>query len=242
MPVSLSAAERANPPPRKKSCGACIKAKRRCTLEVPACQRCSQRQLECNYPAGSLPNKRRSPRPPTYQGIQADPLPVFDQGLLDHWSSSGIISDISTTGHELLLSPSLALADMPSISGYTPDISMSDVILDPSVPGNLGPCPLNDISLDIPDHILTMDDLPDETPVLPEITSNSLDFYLTAPVRFPPDSRARVDFVDYAVKSRLRYSVDTIIASPKQMVLENRTPWCHPNLYEHYMPQSMQGN
>jgi hypothetical protein len=48
--MSLTARERRNPPPRKKSCTACIKAKRRCDLAVPACLRCAQRQILCEYP------------------------------------------------------------------------------------------------------------------------------------------------------------------------------------------------
>ena len=36
--------------PRRKSCRACAKAKRRCDLMLPACSRCSQRRLGCEYP------------------------------------------------------------------------------------------------------------------------------------------------------------------------------------------------
>jgi len=50
---SWSALERGNPPPRRKACSACIKAKRRCTLGSPACLRCIQRKIECNYPDAS---------------------------------------------------------------------------------------------------------------------------------------------------------------------------------------------
>ncbi|KAH7126910.1 hypothetical protein B0J11DRAFT_432261 [Dendryphion nanum] len=35
---------------RKKSCVACVKAKRRCDLGYPACARCSSKNLECSYP------------------------------------------------------------------------------------------------------------------------------------------------------------------------------------------------
>lgn len=50
---SWSAVERGNPPPRRKACSACIKSKRRCTLDFPACLRCVQRKIECNYPDAS---------------------------------------------------------------------------------------------------------------------------------------------------------------------------------------------
>ncbi|KAH7176629.1 hypothetical protein EDB81DRAFT_875430 [Dactylonectria macrodidyma] len=48
--MSLTARERGNPPPRRKSCAACIKAKRRCDMALPACLRCSQRRVTCQYP------------------------------------------------------------------------------------------------------------------------------------------------------------------------------------------------
>ncbi|KAK4221578.1 hypothetical protein QBC38DRAFT_376873 [Podospora fimiseda] len=64
---SISAIERKNPPPRKKSCAACIKSKRRCTLETPACQRCAQRGLDCKYPEGRVRTPRKQPPAPVQQ-------------------------------------------------------------------------------------------------------------------------------------------------------------------------------
>src|SRR6478609_7443403 len=49
--MSLSSRERANPPSRRKSCAACIKAKRRCDSALPACLRCHHRKIPCEYPA-----------------------------------------------------------------------------------------------------------------------------------------------------------------------------------------------
>lgn len=57
--MSLTARERHNPPTRRKSCAACIKAKRRCDFAVPACLRCSQRNLACQYP---IRNNRGAPQ------------------------------------------------------------------------------------------------------------------------------------------------------------------------------------
>ncbi|RGP70163.1 c6 finger domain-containing [Fusarium longipes] len=48
--MSLTARERRNPPTRRKSCAACTKAKRRCDFAMPACLRCSQRHIHCQYP------------------------------------------------------------------------------------------------------------------------------------------------------------------------------------------------
>ncbi|VUC35392.1 unnamed protein product [Clonostachys rosea] len=35
---------------RRKSCGACVRSKRRCDLNEPVCSRCSMRRIECVYP------------------------------------------------------------------------------------------------------------------------------------------------------------------------------------------------
>ncbi|POR34231.1 Uncharacterized protein TPAR_05558 [Tolypocladium paradoxum] len=61
--MSLTARERANPPPRRKSCEACIKAKRRCDSAVPACLRCSQRRITCEYPGRSARHRLAAPGP-----------------------------------------------------------------------------------------------------------------------------------------------------------------------------------
>lgn len=47
--ASLSARERRNPPPRRKSCTACVRAKRRCDAALPSCFRCQQRRISCQY-------------------------------------------------------------------------------------------------------------------------------------------------------------------------------------------------
>jgi Fungal Zn(2)-Cys(6) binuclear cluster domain len=45
---------------RRKSCGECVKAKRRCDLLSPACTRCTKRRLNCSY-AGSRNYRRSKP-------------------------------------------------------------------------------------------------------------------------------------------------------------------------------------
>ena len=37
------------PPPRRKSCGECVKANRRCDQRNPACLRCVKKKLNCVY-------------------------------------------------------------------------------------------------------------------------------------------------------------------------------------------------
>lgn len=55
--MSVTTSERSNPPPRRKSCAACTRAKRRCDLSSPTCQRCAGRGINCHYP------QRRDPAP-----------------------------------------------------------------------------------------------------------------------------------------------------------------------------------
>ncbi|KAJ5584278.1 uncharacterized protein N7459_004078 [Penicillium hispanicum] len=40
--------------------------------------------------------------------------------------------------------------------------------------------------------------------------------------------------------SRLQFSIDILKESPRMMVLENQTPWCHRHLYKRHMPKVMQ--
>ncbi|PHH49920.1 Transcription factor gsfR2 [Ceratocystis fimbriata CBS 114723] len=79
---SNSSIERGNPPPRRKSCAACVKAKRRCDLGVPRCSRCNLRDFECVY-VGKPARKTQSPEPqslakslPTHLTLNTTPSSV----------------------------------------------------------------------------------------------------------------------------------------------------------------------
>ncbi|QGI85686.1 hypothetical protein CEK25_012415 [Fusarium fujikuroi] len=52
--------ERNDPPARRKSCQACKKARRRCDLARPTCQRCAQRNIHCHYPSAPAPREGAS--------------------------------------------------------------------------------------------------------------------------------------------------------------------------------------
>ncbi|RSL75429.1 hypothetical protein CEP51_010870 [Fusarium floridanum] len=110
-PMSLTARERRNPPPRRKSCAACTKAKRRCDFAAPACLRCSQRCIPCHYPS-------RTPRGQTTTTSSSSPETIMP-GLLTNESASStppavgqldepivddfnaVIADIDTNFNEL---------------------------------------------------------------------------------------------------------------------------------------------
>ena len=62
--MSFTARERYNPPPRRKACAACIKAKRRCDFALPSCLRCEQRNIPCKYPCRAPRNDHERRRIP----------------------------------------------------------------------------------------------------------------------------------------------------------------------------------
>jgi hypothetical protein len=89
--MSLTSRERRNPPPRQKSCAACIRAKRRCEPgggTSPACARCEQRGLSCELPP------RRVKRAAATAGI-ATPAVSFTDPYADFISPS-VDADIQT--------------------------------------------------------------------------------------------------------------------------------------------------
>jgi hypothetical protein len=64
--------ERNDSIPKRKSCTACAKAKRRCDLALPVCSRCSLRKLDCHYPLlmhGNTPSS--IPTPPDLDSLDS---------------------------------------------------------------------------------------------------------------------------------------------------------------------------
>ncbi|OCL11977.1 hypothetical protein AOQ84DRAFT_170896 [Glonium stellatum] len=55
---------------RRKSCGECAKAKRRCDMQMPRCQRCTKKNIDCRYPRSGPP-------------ISEVPIPELDFPWLD---------------------------------------------------------------------------------------------------------------------------------------------------------------
>ncbi|KAI3323569.1 hypothetical protein HD806DRAFT_522712 [Xylariaceae sp. AK1471] len=60
--------------PRQKACNACADSKRRCDKQLPECQRCLDRDLDCVYPK---PHKRRRTIP-IARDTQAGELPALE--------------------------------------------------------------------------------------------------------------------------------------------------------------------
>ncbi|OHE91863.1 hypothetical protein CORC01_12871 [Colletotrichum orchidophilum] len=94
--MSNSFFERANPPPRRKTCVACTKAKRRCDHGQPTCLRCSRRNIACVYSAPPASSKSKvttgdlSPQTPEARQQLDSSSPTLDHApLVDDGACSG---------------------------------------------------------------------------------------------------------------------------------------------------------
>lgn len=173
-------------PPRRKSCGACVAAKRRCDLAVPVCSRCLRRDIVCEYPA-----RQSSANPPSSATINC------------HNGGWQIMAPVLPISIETPAFPQPSITDRlehvdpdwNSIHGFEPNISINpswDLLLSPKLelvmPRIKSPRPLSEI-----------------------------------------------------IASKLQFAVDVLKKAPSMMVLETQLPWCHPKLYNNYMPRAMQG-
>ena len=209
MPRSLSALERGNPPPRRKSCSACIKAKRRCDQGAPACLRCRQRNLECQYSSGPAQRKIAPGLTPTEPDAASTDSDQGESRLVAHF----VDSDPPLFSDHQPGSTTQEVADT--------DLNMLDFMLDiPEEPLNL----FSPSTWEVPASLELMHP--------PQVQKSKV---------FPNRNEGGIDAVSFAIRTRLQYAIDTILNTPRQMVEENQTPWCHPQLYKHGMPRVLEG-
>ncbi len=243
QPTSWSAIERDNPPPRRKSCAACIKAKRRCTLEFPACLRCSQRNMECKYPDGAI-SRRLQAR----QARSSDASsPVAIGGPTDPAfvpSPPGVFPMAELPVSVPRMSPPTSQVASPDDSGQTGlAVDQFDMRYPAAAaPANIIHAHHLNSSLDTSTEITTagLDHLKLN---LPNSVSRSQDpcMVLSPPMRDKSQSHSIDDRISFAIATRLQYAIDKMAFAVRQMVLECETPWCHPQLYRHSMPRAIQG-
>lgn len=117
--MSFTARERNNPPPRKKSCAACIKAKRRCDFAVPACLRCSQRHIQCQYPSRTPRAKVKASSRDPYE-----PAPLQDVVVPGVTLGDDCIGGTKTTACQF--GPPAAV-DLEVLSQYSTHSCVSDL-------------------------------------------------------------------------------------------------------------------
>ncbi|KAI1420119.1 hypothetical protein F5Y12DRAFT_774507 [Xylaria sp. FL1777] len=221
MPPSLSSIERKSMP-RRKSCAACIKAKRRCDLRQPSCLRCSQRKIDCLYPThiDSLSRRRSdaaSSQAGTGPSVRPQDLmrePVSAAAAASWEASFDFCVDLSSADHSACPSfPSISF-DEPAFEGleFLNDMVNMNTPLD-SIPPTPGP--MLGLGLEDPMPLVPR-------PAKPQIAGVSRMQLLRAAAEL--------------TEKRLRYTIDVFERAPEQMILEGGTPWSHPALYRDSMP------
>ncbi|KAI1111660.1 hypothetical protein F5Y14DRAFT_424382 [Nemania sp. NC0429] len=232
MPPSLSTIERGNPPPRRKSCAACIKAKRRCDLRQPSCLRCWQRKIDCSYPtpSGGGVSKSRgdtaSSRTGTGSNPTVQPLDLVKAVLPDMapWDT--------TAGFDFNMDLSPAYNHAAPCPSYPPVAFDFD---SPAIPGLEF---LDDAIEDVDSMLHSFSPMPG----LPSAPADPLPVAvrpsrpLSAGISRIQLLRAVSDLID----KRLRYSVDAFKSAPAEMVLDGGTPWSHPAVYRDSMPACLE--
>lgn len=210
-------------------------------METPACMRCVGRNLDFKYPDGSvMAIIRRRRLPHSSPGTSSDSS--SSAGL------SGVSDSTTLTPGPLELSALNTVNAPPFPKALQADLQVLDLHVQAPTPYS-APMPriaygsdvLGHISVDTPD--IPRDDLTPELPSEPEPLDADVTELGPPTLREPatpiqPGLDAAVTFV---IKHLFQYSINKILAAPRQMVLENQTPWCHPCLYETDMPRSIQG-
>ncbi|KAF2966415.1 hypothetical protein GQX73_g7122 [Xylaria multiplex] len=220
MAPSLSTIERGNPPPRRKSCAACIKAKRRCDLRQPSCLRCSQRKLDCSYPThGESQTRKGSETSSSQMGVSptARPQELMKEPLaeISSWDTSFDFNMDLTPSYD------------PSCPSF-PTISFDEPMLS---------------GLEFLNEVVNMDNALNSIPPTPGLTPElALEDPMPLVPRSPKPqvaSLSRIQLLRAAselTEKRLRYSIDAFKAAPEAMLLEGGTFWSHRALYRDSMP------
>ncbi|KAI2783745.1 hypothetical protein F4815DRAFT_457775 [Daldinia loculata] len=123
--------------PRQKACIACADSKRRCDKQLPECQRCLDRDVDCVYPQ---PKRRR--RNPIARVSRPEELPAI-QSHAD--ADADADADVSGGG--------LDFGDWGAMGAADLDVSLSDVIMSyiPSPPAHVASQPTQRLALESDD-------------------------------------------------------------------------------------------
>lgn len=229
MPPSLSRLERDNPPPRRRSCSNCVRAKRRCSQTFPTCLRCAQREMPCQYPA-RMPRRSQihassDPSTPSVERLSVqDGFPeyrIIGQDFCEEVGTSQMDLDgLWDLDAQLTIDPLENVQDPGSCSA-------------PSRLAFSSSADLFDIQGSFSEHCSETPLLDASLPGMAVSTRPSLQ--VATPRHF------NVEAINQEVRDQLLYSLDQIKSAPQKMLLELQTPWCHPSLYKDEMPRSIQG-
>lgn len=235
MPPSRSRLEREDPPPRRKSCHACVKAKRRCDQKLPTCTRCSQRKIACQYPSWPARFEAApiSPSPATPRAFGTEFLPddsgvdeTFVNFLAPTYNAEPINNPWASRKSPCLHHPvrpgaqgealgsSIEVADATSL-GLA--LANRDILLHENLDA--------DMFFDFTDGTLLGKDV------------------AARPPHGVPAALGRLDLAGLhaALETNFSYAMERIKTAHPSMLLNNQTPWCHPLLYRDNMPREMQG-
>jgi hypothetical protein len=250
MPVSLSTAERANPPPRRKSCLACIKAKRRCDARRPSCLRCCQRNIPCNYPSTSLGTTYMAPPPQT---ISPSLLELTDPDFFTSPELAALLAEPLEPPESLV--PTEPPPQPEHLPVLLPDTLNPDVIsllhhANEHNVDELLPCVMFHLTEDNhpPAATTTIPTIRDTTPTIPIASStttsssfnSSTSLIPRTPAHLAAPRTARFHHVANVIAFRLQYAIDRLQEAPRLAVAAAATPWQHRALYAARTPRSLQ--
>ncbi|TLS30867.1 hypothetical protein PpBr36_03321 [Pyricularia pennisetigena] len=251
---SKSAVERDNPPPRRKACQGCIKAKRRCDLGFPTCLRCSHRHIECLYDSAVSINGSSSGIPPSRPARFAKKRQT--QATSGHAASEAASQPLSLSGTYGTATniDGLSFLDDPSLtslpvfddappSGFPGSKTAEFIPKDDgifayggSLDNLLGLSTHSNSVFEGLDLDLDVFQAPpqnmDPVPARPEEPPHTDLVYL--PVATPT---ATTSFnMSYMIRTRLSYTIPILLGAPKAFVETTGTPWSHPSLYKDGFP------
>ena len=209
------------PPPRGKSCAACTKAKRRCDFALPACLRCSDRGIDCQYPQRTRSSLLRMVRTPAPSSPPANPPP--------HPSAQ------AQSPAPTFFSAAELMDDILSADVHVPEAFYSKDIL--------SPFPAHDLQWPTPEA----ETIPGLASQIVRDASNipmtrrgfeyarAMESQKRTPLMTPFNAHNVPDFVG----ERLRYGATYLERIPKALVETMGTPWCHPAVFKKDMPKSL---
>ncbi|TLD15587.1 uncharacterized protein PgNI_01363 [Pyricularia grisea] len=241
---SKSAVERDNPPPRRKACQGCIKAKRRCDLGFPTCLR----QIGCHYDSavsisrssGGIPSsrparckKRQTQATSGYAAFGTDSESLSQPGT--YGTGTGVdglsfMDDPSLTSLPMFDNSPIDVFSGTKTAEFIPkddgtfvcEGSLDDILCLP----NSGFEGLDLNNFQAPpqnmDPVLARPEEPPHTDLV----------YLPA-----PNLTSETSFIlSYIIRTRLSYTIPILLGAPKAFVETTGTPWSHPSLYKDGFP------
>lgn len=237
MSVSLSRLERGTPPPRSKSCAACIQAKRRCDRSLPRCARCAHRQLACEYPSKAPAARRVARRPPSKATTArpADPDSCTESIAATSYLAPEL--GAAMTGERDGAQSSAAELQVDAASGT---LSTTEYLIfedweAPEFSGSFNDDPLSGIRLDGIDFAMNLPSADYDPP------ASLVDIETQSSLQLVPPRGFDLETIIERMECNLSYAIDQIKNAPRMMLLETQTPWSHASLYKRSMPRVMLG-